>query len=1135
MPSTLRNVNDDSRWHMNSIWYDPNSTSPAQHNRNATVVHQQQQIPGKPIALVLMEDEGNLLDPDSLTTILLLLFIEDSKSNLTRLHRVVRNLCYHVPTREWIINALISIIQKTNDTDINFCCKNGIRPQWLKLCVDAAFGYKSNIFVINQAKEPSSNNSTTVHHCININPQAAQIILKNCMDLLFVLAKHFPGSFLPFNRSHQNSEIKTVENNTLLNYSNCVSTADCVQNSTKNKTHSEKINQKTRNENQQILESTILEKKGDDTTLDDCPSTSKAAAVRYQRKNNVSLKKKNEKGSNYATNSNNFWEVLLSIDLSTQQRLLNIHDFPLNSYPDWKWNVNTTEFLSFNDSPFAKLLEMLPYKGICRSPQLTDMLIKLLALLSSELPREDNIDEADCTQSNINSPKKKDDNQKTNIKNMNCFRKGYTKRKNRIYSKNFSQLQLIIEVLTHQCGTTDGLDNISKLIVNFSQCSQASNAILLQYLVSAILGLANDVQYAIQNLLSEIQIYNFNNTDGTVCSYDISSQQGVMQDRFTSQNIVIAMPTNIKPSCKLQLPALRKLLSPISAQPYFLRTLKIYMQIREVFNIHNESNISNVQNKKPTLSQIICLDNLWSTLSKCLVALENSKDEYAVLVLQPSVEAFFLIHASHKKKHTESSATELTNNISVNANVNVNQIKKEEIEGDRGNGLQNLEKNDGIDTENEDNMLDLQLKLDRQKFLSFAEKHRKVLNQILRQTSTHLSDGPFAVLVDHTRILDFDVKRKFFQTELERIDEGVRREENTVSVRRVTVFEDSFRVLYRLGPEEWKNRFYVVFEDEEGQDAGGLLREWYVIISREIFNPMYALFCVSPGDRVTYMINPSSHANPNHLSYFKFVGRVIAKAIHDNKLLECYFTRSFYKHILGKQIKYTDMESQDYDFYKGLDYLMQHNISTLGYELTFSTEVQEFGVTQVRDLIPNGRNIAVTEENKFEYVQLVCQLKMSDSIRQQLDAFLEGFYDIIPKHLISIFNEQELELLISGLPDIDIEDLKANTEYHKYCSKSIQIQWFWRSLRSFDQADRAKFLQFVTGTSKVPLQGFSSLEGMNGIQKFQIHRDDRSTDRLPCAHTCFNQLDLPMYKSYEKLRNSLMKAIHECSEGFGFA
>ena len=197
------------------------------------------------------------------------------------------------------------------------------------------------------------------------------------------------------------------------------------------------------------------------------------------------------------------------------------------------------------------------------------------------------------------------------------------------------------------------------------------------------------------------------------------------------------------------------------------------------------------------------------------------------------------------------------------------------------------------------------------------------------------------------------------------------------------------------------------------------------------------------------------------------------------------------------------MESEDYSFYQGLVFLLDHDVHDLGYELTFSIEIQEFGVTEVRDLKLNGRNIVVTEDVKHEYVHLVCQEKMTGAIKKQLNAFLEGFYEIIPKRLISIFNEQELELLISGLPNVDIDDLKANTEYHKYQSSSLQIQWFWRALRSFDQADRAKFLQFVTGTSKVPLQGFAALEGMNGSQKFQIHRDDRSTDRLPSAHTWF--------------------------------
>ena len=110
-------------------------------------------------------------------------------------------------------------------------------------------------------------------------------------------------------------------------------------------------------------------------------------------------------------------------------------------------------------------------------------------------------------------------------------------------------------------------------------------------------------------------------------------------------------------------------------------------------------------------------------------------------------------------------------------------------------------------------------------------------------------------------------------------------------------------------------------------------------MSREMFNPNYALFTTSPGDKVTYQPNASSHCNSNHLSYFKFVGRIVAKAIYDNKLLECYFTRSFYKHILDKPVHFTDLEAFDYAFYQGLHYLLEHDISEIGMELTFSAEV----------------------------------------------------------------------------------------------------------------------------------------------------------------------------------------------------
>ena len=92
---------------------------------------------------------------------------------------------------------------------------------------------------------------------------------------------------------------------------------------------------------------------------------------------------------------------------------------------------------------------------------------------------------------------------------------------------------------------------------------------------------------------------------------------------------------------------------------------------------------------------------------------------------------------------------------------------------------------------------DSTLSPDTKKFLEFAETHRTVLNQILRQSTTHLADGPFCVLVDHTRVLDFDIKRRYFRTELERLDEGIRREDLAVHVRRDAVFEESFRELHR--------------------------------------------------------------------------------------------------------------------------------------------------------------------------------------------------------------------------------------------------------------------------------------------------------------------------------------------------
>ncbi|TGJ80149.1 hypothetical protein E0Z10_g8616 [Xylaria hypoxylon] len=421
-------------------------------------------------------------------------------------------------------------------------------------------------------------------------------------------------------------------------------------------------------------------------------------------------------------------------------------------------------------------------------------------------------------------------------------------------------------------------------------------------------------------------------------------------------------------------------------------------------------------------------------------------------------------------------------------------------------------------------------------FFTFTEDHRRILNELVRNNPS-LMKGTFSHLVKNPKVLEFDNKRNWFNRSVHNKQQANHRPFPTLQlqVRREHVFHDSFKSLYFKSGEEMKfSKLNIRFHGEEGVDAGGVTREWFQVLARQMFDANYALFVPVSSDRTTFHPNKLSGINDEHLLFFKFIGRIIGKALYEGRLLDCYFSRAVYKRILGKPVSVKDMESFDPEYYKSLSWMLTNDITDIITE-TFSVEDDEFGVTKVSDLCENGRNIPVTEENKHDYVRLVVEHKLLSSVKEQMEHFLKGFHDIIPAELISIFNEQELELLISGLPDVDIDDWKSNTEYHNYTPSSPQIQWFWRALRSFDKEEVAKLLQFVTGTSKVPLNGFKELEGMNGINRFNIHRDYGNKDRLPSSHTCFNQLDLPEYENYETLRRQLLKAITTGGDYFGFA
>lgn len=417
-------------------------------------------------------------------------------------------------------------------------------------------------------------------------------------------------------------------------------------------------------------------------------------------------------------------------------------------------------------------------------------------------------------------------------------------------------------------------------------------------------------------------------------------------------------------------------------------------------------------------------------------------------------------------------------------------------------------------------------------FFSFTDEHKKILNQMVR-TNPNLMSGPFSMLVRNPRVLEFDNKKNYFDRQLH--EKATGGQKLSISIRRDQVFLDSYRALFFKSVEEFrKAKLEINFKGESGIDAGGVTREWYQVLSRQMFNPDYALFSAIASDETTFHPNRTSFVNPEHLSFFKFIGRIIGKAIFDGSFLDCHFSRAVYKKILDRPMSLKDMETLDLEYFKSLMWMLDNDITDIITE-DFSIESDDYGEHKVIDLVPNGRNIPVTEENKHDYVRLVVEYRLQKSVEEQMSNFSIGFHEIIPKDLVAIFDEQELELLISGLPDIDVGDWQANTTYNNYSPSSEQIQWFWRAVKSFDNEERAKLLQFATGTSKVPLNGFKELQGANGTCKFSIHRDYGSTERLPSSHTCFNQIDLPAYEAYDTLRGSLLLAITEGHEGFGMA
>lgn len=228
-------------------------------------------------------------------------------------------------------------------------------------------------------------------------------------------------------------------------------------------------------------------------------------------------------------------------------------------------------------------------------------------------------------------------------------------------------------------------------------------------------------------------------------------------------------------------------------------------------------------------------------------------------------------------------------------------------------------------------------------------------------------------------------------------------------------------------------------------------------------------------------------------------------------------------------------------------------------DTTFSVENNSFGAVKVHELKHQGANVVVTEDNKKEYVKLYVNYRFMRGIEQQFLSLQRGFAELIPSMLLRPFDERELELLICGISNIDVADWKTHTRLKHCAPDTTQVAWFWQVsyrrcrcpgpttkvvcvclslslsptqiVESYTPEMRARLLQFVTGSSRVPLQGFRALQGSTGAvgpRLFTIHLTaDVPQQNLPKAHTCFNRIDLPPYETHQLMYDKLTQAVEE--------
>ena len=333
-----------------------------------------------------------------------------------------------------------------------------------------------------------------------------------------------------------------------------------------------------------------------------------------------------------------------------------------------------------------------------------------------------------------------------------------------------------------------------------------------------------------------------------------------------------------------------------------------------------------------------------------------------------------------------------------------------------------------------------------------------------------------------------------------------------------------------------KKELKINFKGEVSYDAGGIMRERFTTVFQTLEADKLKLFIISDSNEFSYIINPFLSHNKENLEYFAFIGKLIAKALFDNITVNICFNKLIYKMILQEEINFNDLLFIDYTLYTSLKNLKEIGLSqNNNLEVYYSIEMKDvYNHTHSLELVNKGREIPLTNIDDYIKKRINFMIGLYEPFIKEIR---DNIYAYFSKEVITSFTSDEFELILNGRPFIDIEEWKIFTEYKEpYNANHYIIKWFWDILKDLNQKELSNILLFSTGSGRVPLGGFAVLESNRGnISRFRIEMlpYEKGCKNFIKAHTCFNRIDIPLYKNKEEMVEMIKFIANQEILGFG--